>query len=100
MSDHIEQARRLIEAKSAARDSLRAINADGELRDWAAFGGVSQLLATIDAQAAEIASLEDLVSHCWAHRDYCDCGYEQMTTEQRQLHDAAITHSNKRAGIE
>lgn len=32
--------------------------------------------------------LRDLVGHCWVHSGYQDCGYIQMTTEQKALYDA------------
>lgn len=34
--------------------------------------------------------LKDLVRHCWVHSGYQDCGYMQMTTEQKALYDKII----------
>lgn len=31
--------------------------------------------------------LKDLIRHMWVHNNYPDCGYMQMTTEQKALYD-------------
>ncbi len=35
----------------------------------------------------EVRRLRELVAHCWIHHgsDFQNCGYEQMTTEQKTL---------------
>lgn len=30
--------------------------------------------------------LRDLIRHAWIHAGYPDCGYKQMTTEQKKLY--------------
>jgi hypothetical protein len=40
--------------------------------------------------ANEVRQLKDLIVHCWMHSGYKDCGYAQMTTEQKELYDATI----------
>ena len=40
--------------------------------------------------ANEIEKLRKLVSHCWVHSGYPQCGYLQMTTEQKQLYCAVV----------
>ncbi len=37
------------------------------------------------AQAA--GELAELIQHCWVHSGYQNCGYEQMTSEQKFLYD-------------
>lgn len=37
-----------------------------------------------------IRDLELLVKHCWISSSYPNCGYSQMTTEQRELFDKII----------
>ena len=34
--------------------------------------------------------LKKLVKHCWIHTAYPNCGYDQMTTEQKRLYDKII----------
>jgi hypothetical protein len=38
----------------------------------------------------EVKALKDLVQHCWVHSGYKDCGFNQMTTEQKRLYCATI----------
>lgn len=106
MNEHIEEARRLVaELEAARRDKMQN---EYSIRTVAAVVGLEvdlgmiapQLLETIDAQAAEITALQELVSHCWVHSGYENCGYRQMTSEQQRLYDETIAASNKRAGIE
>lgn len=43
--------------------------------------------APIQHEAAnEIEKLRQLISHCWVHSGYPQCGYLQMTTEQKQMY--------------
>ena len=44
--------------------------------------------ATLQNMRDENERLRDLVGHCWIHSGYRDCGYVQMTTEQKALYDA------------
>lgn len=37
---------------------------------------------------SEIEMLRELIVHCWIHIGYRDCGFEQMTTEQKVLYRA------------
>lgn len=37
-----------------------------------------------------IEELAHLVRHCWVHSGYPDCGYGQMTTEQKALYRRVI----------
>lgn len=39
---------------------------------------------------AENADLRSLIKHCWVHSGYQDCGYKQMTSEQKALYDKVI----------
>lgn len=36
--------------------------------------------------AQRVAELEELIVHCWIHSGYADCGFKQMTTEQKVLY--------------
>ena len=38
--------------------------------------------------------LEDLVNHCWIHSGYENCGYKQMTTEQKKLYDSLTGYND------
>lgn len=51
-----------------------------------------ELLADDDSVRVgeRIRALEDLVRHCWVHSGYTNCGYDQMTTEQKDLYTAVI----------
>jgi hypothetical protein len=42
---------------------------------------------SLKAAQRRIAELEDLVSHCWVHSGYPDCGRQQMDRHQRRLYD-------------
>ena len=34
----------------------------------------------------KIKALKTLIQHAWIHSDYPNCGYAQMTTEQKKLY--------------
>lgn len=34
--------------------------------------------------------LRELIGHAWLHSAYKNCGYRQMTTEQKALYDAVV----------
>lgn len=40
----------------------------------------------VETPNERIAALEKLISHCWVHSGYDDCGFKQMTTEQQLLY--------------
>jgi len=40
------------------------------------------------ASETEIRELKRLIVHCWIHSGYQNCGYDQMTTEERALFDS------------
>ncbi len=37
-----------------------------------------------------VGALESLVRHCWVHSGYQDCGFNQMSTEQKSLYNKVI----------
>lgn len=45
----------------------------------------------MELAAEEIVELRALVEHCWIHSGYRNCGYDQMTTEQKALFDSITT---------
>jgi hypothetical protein len=45
----------------------------------------------VDAQ--KLKDLRDLIRHCWVHSGYQDCGYLQMTTQQKNLYNKVIERS-------
>ncbi len=49
----------------------------------------------MEIAAAEIADLRELIIHCWVHSGYPNCGYDQMTTEQKALYDGLIAQASK-----
>ena len=49
-------------------------------------GSFRQLVTNLRRHHDEVEALKDLVRHCWVHSGYADCGYWQMTTEQKQLY--------------
>lgn len=46
-------------------------------------------------------ALRDLIVHCWIHSGYPNCGYSQMTAEQKQLYDSVLEeeHAVARLGL-
>jgi hypothetical protein len=44
--------------------------------------------------ASRIELLRSVVEHCWIHSNYPDCGYTQMTTEQKEMYNWAIGREN------
>lgn len=49
---------------------------------------MSSLYAEAKRARKSEQELEDLLKHCWIHEGYSRCGYNQMTTEQKELFDA------------
>lgn len=47
--------------------------------------------ADCKAKDDEIAALRGLVKHCWLHTNYRNCGYDKMTSEERDLFDRITT---------
>ncbi len=52
-------------------------------------------IVTLRKQLAKVRNetsigLRDLIGHAWVHSGYLDCGYAQMTTEQKALFDSVI----------
>ena len=39
--------------------------------------------------------LKELVLHCWVHSGYENCGYKEMTTEQKLHYDSIIYESDE-----
>ena len=61
---------------------------DGEYVDYE---DADKEIATKDA---ELARLRELILHIWVHDGYENCGYKQMTTEQKQLYDEITNHND------
>lgn len=61
---------------------------------------VNWLLAEREAARRERDDLRRLVMHCWIHSGYPNCGYMQMTSEQKLLFDAARREQTPQAGKE
>lgn len=68
--------------RSAAND-IRGLND-------AAMKPVMGVPMALEVAADEIDELRDMVVHCWVHSGYRDCGFDQMTTEQKQFYRAII----------
>lgn len=49
-------------------------------------------------KAGDVEALRDLVRHCWIHSGYRNCGYDQMSAEQRALYDAIIEETDGAQG--
>lgn len=47
----------------------------------------------LEAGADDIDRLRALIKRAWTHRGYRDCGYDQMTSEQKALYDSIIRNS-------
>jgi hypothetical protein len=43
-------------------------------------------LSCVKVLGEEYEELRELIRHCWIHTAYRDCGFMQMTTEQKQLY--------------
>ena len=41
-----------------------------------------------------LSEVEQLVRHCWVHSGHVDCGFNSMTTEQRELYARIIGRTN------
>ncbi|MDB4261341.1 hypothetical protein N9878_00600 [bacterium] len=50
--------------------------------------------------AAEIEKLRDLINHAAIHTNYPQCGYLQMTTEQKKLFDETAIRESEKANCE
>lgn len=48
------------------------------------------MIESIEILKTENAALRSLIQHCWIHSNYRDCGYLQMTTEEKALYDEVI----------
>jgi hypothetical protein len=48
-----------------------------------------------DEPTTETERLRDLIQHCWVHSGYQDCGYGQMTTEQKRLYREVIERKDE-----
>ena len=35
-------------------------------------------------------ALKEIIRHCWVYNGYRDCGFRQMTTEQKRLYERVI----------
>jgi len=44
----------------------------------------------LDTLRKENEGLRNLIGHCWVHSGYPNCGYMEMTTEEKALYDAVI----------
>lgn len=53
-----------------------------------------------NSSRGQIMELEHLIHHCQIHDNYINCGYGQMTTEQKHLYDRSISNSRKRLDLE
>ena len=42
-------------------------------------------------ESPEVRRLRHLVKHCWIHSGYQNCGYNQMTSEQKNLYDGIVS---------
>jgi hypothetical protein len=75
------------------RDEIAAGDADTDNLYTAALVAMKRIAATPAPSpvVGEGEAIKELVRHCWVHSGYRDCGFEQMTTEQKQLY-RAITH--------
>lgn len=58
--------------------------------DDAAMKPVMGVPMALEAAADEIEALRELIVHCWIHSGYRDCGFDQMTTEQKQFYRAVV----------
>lgn len=48
----------------------------------------------LEMAADELADLRELVVHCWVHSGYPQCGYRQMTTEQKAMFDGLTANAS------
>lgn len=55
------------------------------LEPWKCIPGGCTFL--VDDLRGQVKKLRSLVGHCWIHSGYPDCGYLQMTTEEKALYD-------------
>lgn len=99
MTDHAEK---LLDEPSGIRDDLRWLK-----RLCVPDGGVithSEVCLRVDRivsevvrscerdreQQAELVRMREIIQHCWIHSGYHNCGYQQMSSEQKKLYDSVI----------
>ena len=41
-----------------------------------------------------VKALKDLVLHCWIHSSYKNCGFKQMTKEQKRLYESLTGYND------
>lgn len=76
---HYVQNRREVKEYDAARRKVKELE--------------TRLAAAESALAAErekVESLESLVTHCWVHSGYKDCGFDQMDSAMRALYREVV----------
>jgi hypothetical protein len=56
----------------------------------AAIAQINHLEDLWHAAGRHSRELRGLVHHCWLHAAYGDCGFDQMTTEQKAVYREAI----------
>lgn len=49
---------------------------------------------------SENKMLRELVSHCWVHSGYENCGYKHMTTAQKELYDSILRYGSVREQVQ
>lgn len=74
----------------AFTERLRKAANDIRAMDDAAMKPVLGVPMALEVAADEIEELRALIIHCWVHSGYRDCGFDQMTTEQKQFYRAII----------
>ena len=81
MSDHMEQQMDRIMDNNENVDS-RCVPGCGYFGPW------KMQEKEIEKLVEENNKLRELIKHCYIHAGYRNCGYDQMTTEQKELYDS------------
>lgn len=64
--------------------------------DWATIiacgliGGFTSAIYSDWKRRRATRALRELVTHCWIHSNYSDCGYREMTSEQKRLYNQTV----------
>lgn len=58
--------------------------------EWTQDKIIGDQLEEIKHYAYKLDALENLIVHCQVHSGYKDCGYNQMTTEEKELYDEIL----------
>jgi hypothetical protein len=79
----------------AFTERLRKAANDIRSLDYAAMKPVTGVPLALEVAADDIDELRELIIHCWIHSGHPNCGYDQMTTDQKLFYGAIIAEEDR-----